>query len=247
MNRNHGKHDPHARAVADAGAITVLHVEDDPVHSGLVTRLLTSADSQFHSTNVTTLAAALAALDQGGWDVCLLDLGLPDSVGLATLRRILARHQPTPVVVLTGEGDPWLALAAIKMGAQDFLIKDHLDLRGLSRTLVFATARHRGESAVSGNGHGLEPGGVVDCLPLPVAVVDAELRLRFANRAWLSETGQAGDTISAAPLLWLAHVEDDSPVDFARLHARPRRLRLRRAPLRSMPGCEVICLHAGLG
>lgn len=245
MNRSHGRHDPHAHAVATAGPMTVLHVEDDPVHSSLVTRLLAAADAQFHATNVTTLAAALAALAQDRWDVCLLDLGLPDSVGLATLRRILACHCATPVVVLTGEGDPWLALAAIKMGAQDFLIKDHLDLRGLSRTLVFANARQRGESAVPGNGHGLEPGGVIDCLPLPVAVVDAELRLRFANRAWLSETGQAGDTVSAAPLLWLTHLDDGGDVDFERLHARPRRLRLRRAPLRSMVGCEVVCLYPG--
>lgn len=246
MTRPHGKHDPHANTVANAGVISVLHVEDDPVHSGLVTRLLTVTEHQFRSTNVTTLADALTAIGRETFDVCLLDLGLPDSVGLATLRRILALHVPMPVVVLTGEGDPWLALAAIKMGAQDFLIKDHLDIRGLSRTLVFACARHRGESAVQGNGHGLEPGGVIDCLPLPVAVVDAELHLLFANRAWLSETGQAGDTVSGAPLSWLQHLADDSPVDFERMHSRPRRMRLRRAGLRAMPGCEVICLHAGL-
>ncbi len=246
MTRPHGKHDPHATAVANAGVISVLHVEDDPVHSSLVTRLLTVTEQQFRSTNVTTLADALTAISHGTFDVCLLDLGLPDSVGLATLRRILAQHVPMPVVVLTAEGDPWLALAAIKMGAQDFLIKDHLDVRGLSRTLVFACARHRGESAVQGNGHGLEPGGVIDSLPLPVAVVDAELRLLFANRAWLSETGQAGDTVSGAPLSWLLHLADDSSIDFERMHARPRRMRLRRAGLRAMPGCEVVCLHAGL-
>lgn len=236
--------DPNLERASDASAtpLAVLHVEDDVVHAKLVTRLLASAGGQFRATNINTLRDAMIALDRAHWDVCLLDLGLPDSVGLATLRKILTQHPDVAVVVLTGEGDPWLALAAIKMGAEDFLIKDHLDLKSLTRSMMFACARSRRDLTAPSAPPQLNPRVYLDGLPLPVGLVNAEHQLIYANRAWLVETGQAGDTLSGAPLSWLASAQDDTVVDFPRLHARPRRMRLRRSKLAGIPGQEVICL-----
>jgi len=46
-------------------------------------------------------------------------------------------------VVLTGSGDPWLALAALKLGAQDILVKGQMESRSLVRAVVYAVTRHR--------------------------------------------------------------------------------------------------------
>lgn len=238
---------------AATSTIRVLHVEDDPVQRALVQRLLASAGGKFNEMAVGSLAEALIALATDSWDVCLLDLGLPDSVGLGTLRRVLAKQFETPVVVLTGESDPWLALAAIKMGAQDFLIKGHIDVQGLSRTLTFAWARKFAESpaaaAEPAAPSGFEPGSVFDSVPLPIAVVDGGLHLRHANKAWLACTGSDGAGADGAPVAWLELTEDQAFVQFdGKDHQR--RLRVRRAPIQAMPGCEAVCLvsesHAAL-
>ena len=72
----------------------------------------------------------------------LLDLGLPDSDGLDTLRAMRRRAADTPVVVLTGNDDERLGLAAIQEGAQDYVVKGQIPGTLLSRVLRYALERH---------------------------------------------------------------------------------------------------------
>lgn len=74
-------------------------------------------------------------------DVLLLDLGLPDSAGLATIARARAIVQSTPLVVLTG--DDARGVEAIAAGADDFVSKDDIGNGHLARTLAHVTERHR--------------------------------------------------------------------------------------------------------
>ena len=80
-------------------------------------------------------------MNGGGFDVVLLDLGLPDSVGLDTLRRFLSHDNDVPVVVLTGMEAEYLGLEAIRSGAQDYLIKGKVDTENLTRSLKYANER----------------------------------------------------------------------------------------------------------
>ncbi len=75
------------------------------------------------------------------FDVLLLDLGLPDSVGLSTIARARAIVQATPFVVLTG--DEARGLEAIAAGADDFVGKDDIGNGHLARTLAHVVERHR--------------------------------------------------------------------------------------------------------
>lgn len=123
----------------------VLHVEDAPDDAALVAGLLEQAGGAFAIEVAPTLAAALTRLERGAVDVVLLDLGLPDSQGLATLSRLRRRVRDVPVVVCTGAGDETLARDSVRRGAQDFLVKDDLGPALLARSLVQAIARSERE------------------------------------------------------------------------------------------------------
>ena len=78
-----------------------------------------------------------------GFDIVLLDLGLPDSSGLSTLDRMLDASEATPIIVLTGLDDEQVGVGAVGHGAQDYLVKDDLTPRLLRQTLRNAIQRER--------------------------------------------------------------------------------------------------------
>lgn len=120
--------------------VRVLLVEDQPGDALLVSLALRESGSRrFHIVHVTTLAAALARLDEA--DVVLLDLTLPDSSGLATVRQVLAQSPDMPVVVMTGLDDPGLAGHALAAGAQDYLVKEDNPGREVERAISYAITR----------------------------------------------------------------------------------------------------------
>src|ERR1700722_16284648 len=97
----------------------------------------------FQLTHVLTLREALVLLAKGGIDIVLLDMGLPDGHGLDTVRRAHAVAPEIPLVVLTGMDDEALAAAAVKEGAQDYLIKGQIENRALPRALRHSIERQR--------------------------------------------------------------------------------------------------------
>jgi PAS domain S-box-containing protein len=126
-----------------AGTTSVLLVEDGVLEARLVERLLEHAGpGLFCVTHVTTLTKALLVLRQPDIDVVLLDLNLPDSTGLQTLRSILARSTRLPIVVLTG-ADETVGIQAMREGAQDYIPKDQLQAALLARSLRYAMERQR--------------------------------------------------------------------------------------------------------
>ena len=88
------------------------------------------------------LASGLACLDSESFDLVVLDLVLPDVVGLEGLAALKAKRPDLPVVILTGHNDAELAVEALKAGAQDYMIKGQFG-QLLIRTLSFAIERNR--------------------------------------------------------------------------------------------------------
>ena len=86
-------------------------------------------------------SAGLEALADSGFDLAILDIGLPDLSGLEVLEKARARSPQLPVVIITAHGKLENAVAARKLGAVAYLVKP-LDLGDLERTLgqVLATA-----------------------------------------------------------------------------------------------------------
>jgi DNA-binding response OmpR family regulator len=122
----------------------VLLVEDNPGDADLVGELLSrEGPVGFEVECAPRLATALERLAEDQFDGLLLDLGLPDSIGLDTLRAVRRAAADLPLVVLTGNGDEQTGIAAIRNGAQDYVVKGTVSVEGLSRILRYAVEREQ--------------------------------------------------------------------------------------------------------
>lgn len=122
----------------------LLLVEDNPADADLVEELLDQAGvEQYAILRAARLSEALEKIRAHTIDVVLLDLRLPDGVGLATLQAIRSVNQQIPIVVLTGNDDEALAMSCIKAGAQDYLCKGELRPAPLRRSIGYAISRLR--------------------------------------------------------------------------------------------------------
>src|ERR1700677_1357638 len=125
-------------------ALQVLLVEDNAGDARLLREMFSKeASGSFELSHLTHMREAEARLQAGGVDIVLLDMGLPDGHGLETLRRARAAAPDVVMIVLTGMEDEALAAAAMKEGAQDYLIKGQIENRALPRALRHAIERQR--------------------------------------------------------------------------------------------------------
>jgi DNA-binding response OmpR family regulator len=90
---------------------------------------------------VRSLAEAYTALDVGQYGLAVVDLNLPDSMGLPTVQGLLDHSAALPVVVLTGRDDLVSAARAIRLGVQDVLFKGNQQPGELIRSLILALER----------------------------------------------------------------------------------------------------------
>ncbi len=125
-------------------SLHVLLIEDSPTDILLTEEALST--NRFHVQSRQRLGDALKLLLANQFDVILLDLGLPDSQGLDTLRRLRGKIPQVAVVVLTGKNDEALALQALKEGAQDYLVKAELQASSLQRAIRYAVERSASET-----------------------------------------------------------------------------------------------------
>ncbi|MBI9115481.1 PP2C family protein-serine/threonine phosphatase [Sanguibacter suaedae] len=125
----------------DAG-LRVLLVEDDDGDALLVDELFEDSGLLVELRRARSVDEALTMLDV---DCVLLDLGLPDSVGLSGVERVQGTPGAPALVVLTGLSDGAAALPAVAAGAQDYLVKDDVDGRLLARSVLYAVERRRSE------------------------------------------------------------------------------------------------------
>jgi diguanylate cyclase (GGDEF)-like protein len=122
----------------------MLLIEDSEIDATFVTRLLHSnPELGFEIDRAARLAEGLLMLQSADYDVTMLDLNLPDAMGLESLEQIRALDARIPIVVFTGSDDENLAIEAIESGAQDFIAKGHVTGQMLFRAVRFAIARQR--------------------------------------------------------------------------------------------------------
>ena len=122
--------------------LTVLLVEDNAGDARLIAELLGPSAGEFRLEHVDRLALGRERLGRGGVDLVLLDLGLPDSHGGATLTAVRSAASVVPVIILTALGDEALATRMVRAGAQDYLAKAEVDGHLLRRAIRYAVERH---------------------------------------------------------------------------------------------------------
>jgi serine phosphatase RsbU (regulator of sigma subunit) len=151
LGARRGSPDPTAPAGApDPGTgkppktVKILLIEDNRGDTRLIQELLREASGfPFELESADRLTAGLTRLGLGGIDIVLLDLTLPDSRGLDTFLRLHAVAPKVPTVLLSGLDDETLAIKAVQRGAEDYLVKGHMDASGLVRAIRYAIERTR--------------------------------------------------------------------------------------------------------
>lgn len=129
--------------------IQVLLVEDNPADAQLLREVLKDVTStKLKLTHVTSRTAALERHRAEHFDVVLLDLGLPESVGLETFIYFHKQAPRVPTIVLSGLSDEEMAVNTVNRGAQDYLVKGRVDGDLLVRAIRYAIERKRVEEAL---------------------------------------------------------------------------------------------------
>ncbi|MGA2678726.1 MAG: PAS domain S-box protein [Sedimentisphaerales bacterium] len=127
------------------GEIRVLQIDDDEIDVLLVKRVLAknTKSTKFVVESASCLADGLNLLKTKQYDVLLLDLGLPDSNGIETVKSASKTNANIPIVVLTGLENEETGLEAIKNGASDYLVKGPAMETSLVRTALYAIERKK--------------------------------------------------------------------------------------------------------
>ena len=123
---------------AAAPSIRVLLIEDEPISAQLTSAYLQSNEPSAAITVARSLEEAVSCAQRQAFDLALVDLNLPDSSGLATIRA-LARSCDAPFIVVTGEDDSALRERSIAEGAFEFLHKQQLTQESLRRLVRLAS------------------------------------------------------------------------------------------------------------
>jgi signal transduction histidine kinase len=130
--------------MSSAQKIKILLIEDNKGDARLIQELL--KEIQYFGYTLEwreNLTAGIQELQKTNLDLLLLDLTLPDSQGLETVTKVLSQTPDVPIVVLTGHNDATLAIKAVAVGAQDYLVKGDVDAKILGRAIHYAIERNK--------------------------------------------------------------------------------------------------------
>ena len=182
---------------ASTAECRVLLVEDDVVDCRQVKLLLVKAadEVRFHVDTAGTLREATECLRNDHYGVVLLDLGLPDSSGLDTIREAHEASPNVPIVVLTGLDDEDVGVQAIRRGAEDYLVKGPSLQHALARTIRHAIERRRIREALQFKNILLSTQQEVS--PDGILVVDEKGAILSFNRRFTALWGISPDVIGA--------------------------------------------------
>ncbi len=117
-------------------SLQLLLIEDNPIDARVIQEYLAHTDGLcIELEHAALLSQGMARLQDKRFDAALLDLNLPDSVGLRTVEQVHASDPNVPIVVLTGEDADELALQVVQAGAEDYICKSKLEPNLLLRTI----------------------------------------------------------------------------------------------------------------
>jgi signal transduction histidine kinase/DNA-binding NarL/FixJ family response regulator len=163
----------------------VLIVEGDADEALIVGSYLADAPDRAETyvlTQAPRFSTACHLLAQQSFDVVLLDLVLPQSVGLESFRKIHELKPLIPIIVLTGLQDVPLAIQAVKLGAHDYFIKGSPDCCLIKRAIRYALEKKRLTDAIE---------DLLGASDAPKLVIDSDSVVRYANAAAQSVFGRA--------------------------------------------------------
>jgi len=190
-----------------AEQIHALLVEDDDAYAQMLELALASEPSApVTLERARSLVEARQRLSARAFGAVLLDLGLPDSSGIETFRRLQSAAGEIPIVVLTASDDDGLAVSAVHAGAQDYLVKSSTDAQLLSRSLRYACERARLRRILAEREARFR--ALVDQSHEAITLLDEHLVASYNSRAVETVTGYRPDELNGHCIEALVHDED---------------------------------------
>ncbi len=156
----------------------LLLVEDNAGDADLAIEWLADlGGTSFEIEQVATLTKAVEVVEAGTYDGIILDLNLPDSTGIDTLKRLVSVAQDVPIIVFSGADDPGLRSMAEAEGARQVISKDGTHARLLTRSVFDIVKR----SSTERTDHQFE--NLVGVMPDAVIVTTLDGVVQFINPA----------------------------------------------------------------
>jgi len=185
----------------------LLLVEDNPADVRLL-REMFKEQSSHHTelTQVESMGQAEKHLAEGPVDIILLDLGLPDTQGIESIRRARAVAPHVPLVVLTALDDESMAARALQEGVQDYLIKGQIDARGLLRALRYAVERKSMQEELFAEKERAQV--TLNSIGDAVICTDISGNITFLNLVALRMTGWSREEAAGMPMAKVFRVLD---------------------------------------
>ena len=130
--------------------IRILLLEDNPGDVRLIEELLKEKQlPDFILDTCDTLAKGLQSLEENSYNVILLDLGLPGSRGIGTLRTVFSNAPDIPIIVMTGLDDEDTGIEAVREGAQDYFVKGAIERDLFIRAIYYSIERKQAERNIN--------------------------------------------------------------------------------------------------
>jgi PAS domain S-box-containing protein len=175
----------------------ILLLEDNATDADLTQRGLLRSMPNCTIRIAQTLKQAQEMLKiENDFDIALLDMKLPDGTGMEMLMNIRQTEPNIPVIILTGSGNEEVAVAALKAGANDYVIKNYDYITKLPGAIEFAIAGHR-QTMIDSSAH-------IHVLYIEHHTVDIDLTRRhlsqYAPMIQLSVLPSAEEALEMLPL-----------------------------------------------
>jgi two-component system KDP operon response regulator KdpE len=220
-----------------AAPLRVLIVDDEPPIRKLLRMGLTAQGYQVLEAPNGKVALELVAQNP---DLVILDLGLPDVQGFDLLRTIRARNEQVPIVVLSSRGDEAAKVAALDLGADDYVTKPF----GTDELLARMRAALRHQLQVHGERPVFHTGGLsVDLVRRIVKVQDKEVKLSPKEYDLLRMLVQHAGKVLTHKFLLGELWDDLTDAQYLRVYVRQLRQKIETNPERP----QYILTETGIG
>ena len=192
-----------------SGAYSILLIDNDPaVAEQIRMALVESGRCSFSLEWVRQLSEGLVRLKKKGIAAVLLELSLPDGMGIETFDKLYAAAPDVPILILSESGHEALAVQAVERGAHDYLPPDHLDSYSLTRALRNAIQSTDAEDAL----YVEKDRSLVTLNSIGDAVLCTDMsgRITYLNLVAEKMTGWSREEAMGKPLAEVFHIVDDA-------------------------------------
>lgn len=170
-------------------SIKVLLIEDNPGDARLISEITKEiTEEQIELVHASKLGEGLKLLQKQKFDIILLNLMLPDAIGLEPIQKIKNQFKNIPIIIVSGNSDKEIAAKAIEIGAQEFILKLPYEPDMFSRFIRSAIIRQKKEENLRKTTQLLDT--IVDNTDTNLAILDTELKYIFVNKSYSETDGR---------------------------------------------------------